>query len=326
MRIPRAASLESVIAAVGVLVAAGGLGCGNADTPKLAAKEIGRDGDSESPTLVLERIRTVAVPRGMQIGGAQLLGDHDLLLWSSSSAKIWLHRGEGIDTLELPDSLLIVKAFLSVDGHLEVIDARSRSINEYDHGSKPVRRSRCSIPLLDIWTAKRSRDGSWSVAGFDSHGRPQLAISRRGACGSWSVVSFDSGAIGSPFTSESGTAVSYRDPKRGIDWLDSTGRRVKAVAPDSAELFRMGLSQHDSASTWVATEAVEIQNATLQVVADVKSDRRKLVLRDSLGRVLKTSEVQAMWSIVDHDTKSQRIVAAHKSDKLELLVYNWRWR
>jgi hypothetical protein len=119
--------------------------------------------------------------------------------------------------------------------------------------------------------------------------------------------------------------MAFRDPSRGIEWLDHLGVTRRADRPDKSELEMIDLVT-DSTAQWVATEVTSLDRGSLQVIVDVRSERRKLVLRDLSGGILRVSEVQGMWTVLDGDTQSHRLAAFHSGDTDELLLYKWRWQ
>lgn len=294
--------------------------------PSGEAESGGRVSAASPPRLILDKTGAIRIPSGFRVAGGRLMPDGSVVLWATNSSSVLRVNGARlVDTTVLPAATRAVSVTLSESGDLEYVDSHRREIATQNIAGRGARKSRCSVPLFDIWTATKEPGGPWYIAGFDSIGKPLIAINTPNDCNSWRFRASDGGAIATISSSLRGTAVAYRDPHRGIEWIDHRGVTRRTLRPDSAELKMLNLAA-DSSAQWIATEATALDSGTLQVIVDLKSERRKLVLRDQRGGVLRVSEIHGMWTVLDGDAQSHRLAAFHRGDTDELLLYKWRWQ
>lgn len=80
----------------------------------------------------------------------------------------------------------------------------------------------------------------------------------------------------------------------------------------------------DSEGDWVALPPISLGSIYLQVIADLRSDRRRFVLFDHTGHFLRSAEFAlplGFWTATDGVLLGVRV-----SDVPEIVEYSWRWR
>lgn len=311
LAIPRCARLFALMLSATSLYACGG--------DQRRSRSTTSSTTQQSPALILEKSYSHRIPEDYAVAGGTLLGDGGVLVWARNvTFLLRFGLGHHVDTVFTQDSISLVFASLSFDDRtIRVIDSRTSSVLAFDAKGGRVE---CSIPVSNIWNATRAANGQWYVSGFDSAGHPKLAISESSRCEHWNTRSLGPGMIGALSASALGVSLAYREPRRGVESLDSLGRVIRIVKPDSGELSTMGLDG-DSSAMWVAQESIDLGRSTLQVFADLKTERRKLVVRDSLGHVLRTTEIAAMWSLLNGIAPKNQLAAFHVAHGTEILLY-----
>lgn len=283
------------------------------------------DIDVSTSKFILEKEHSIRLAPGSLLAGAKIQSDGSVLAWGRNSSYLVRFSPTGsADTVLLPSSMSVESAYMTGAGVYEILDANNRTVSTVRGVERKIMSS-CSIPIVSIWNGTRSLEGRWYVAGFDSLGVPQVAVSQLDFCKSWNIRSFGPGKIGSLSTSSRGVWLAYREPAQGMELLDLDGNMVKEDVPNSSDLSLMRITT-DTSESWVGMQSFFVGAGTLQVVADIKSERRKLILRDKLGRVRRITELNAMWSIVDGDEVNKRLAAVHEADGTEILLYRWRWQ
>lgn len=79
-------------------------------------------------------------------------------------------------------------------------------------------------------------------------------------------------------------------------------------------------------SRWITTGWFDLGEAFLEVLADLGSDRRRLVLYNLDGSLRRETVLSFPFGILDVDIKRRQILAVRRTKSLELVIYSWRWR
>jgi len=77
---------------------------------------------------------------------------------------------------------------------------------------------------------------------------------------------------------------------------------------------------------WVSTGWADLGSAFLQVVADLRSDRRLLFLFNSEGSLMRETVLDFPFGVLDTDIERRLLLAVRRPDGVELAVYSWSWR
>ncbi|MYC87716.1 MAG: hypothetical protein F4X22_05690 [Gemmatimonadales bacterium] len=117
--------------------------------------------------------------------------------------------------------------------------------------------------------------------------------------------------------------VQFRDPPHTIWRIAVNGEVVASMQPDHQPTGGEG---HEPPPNWLALSAPYPGSGVIQVIADVTTDRRLLVIYDAGGDVLSHRLVSAPFGFVATASQASMIVALRTFEDSELSVYSWRWR
>lgn len=101
------------------------------------------------------------------------------------------------------------------------------------------------------------------------------------------------------------------------------GRNTRVLLDPTVGL---GASDRASLASWTAFPPVHLDRGYLQMLADSRSDHRRLVLADENGKVLHESTVDVALGFLDVDTRRRILLAVRNAGAPELVVYRWHWR
>jgi len=76
----------------------------------------------------------------------------------------------------------------------------------------------------------------------------------------------------------------------------------------------------------VSTGVVSASPGFLQVVADLRSERRTLITFDQDGKRIRATEVAVPLGVLASNERTKRILAVRRTDLLEVVVYNYSWK
>jgi hypothetical protein len=76
---------------------------------------------------------------------------------------------------------------------------------------------------------------------------------------------------------------------------------------------------------WVGLATLHLDRGFLQVLADRGGERRAFAVYDSTGVLRRVTLVDAFIGFLDSDPASRRLLALRRTDRVELVVYEWAW-
>ena len=120
--------------------------------------------------------------------------------------------------------------------------------------------------------------------------------------------------------SEKGTVVSAR--RFPFAWslredAESGGAAAGRVPTADAGLYEEG--------AWLGAGVFALDAGFLQVLADLESDRRHLILYDAAGARVRRYEMDVPFGILATAPSSRRLLAVRRTDRVELVTYRWAW-
>jgi hypothetical protein len=99
-----------------------------------------------------------------------------------------------------------------------------------------------------------------------------------------------------------------------------------AIAFDPASQMS-ALARSEVLSGWVSMPIVRFGNARLQILAEMASDRRQLIILDATGHVEHSRVIDVALGILDADSTTHVAIAVRDAGGGEdLIFYRWRWR
>ena len=107
--------------------------------------------------------------------------------------------------------------------------------------------------------------------------------------------------------------------------------QVLAFGPDMTVSFRMNpasrplhFAQNLSVEgRWVALPALEVEDGFLQMLADLTSDHRVLVLYDRNGELVNAVPIEAPIGLAASNVESRTLMAVRRLNRMELVCYGW---
>jgi hypothetical protein len=98
--------------------------------------------------------------------------------------------------------------------------------------------------------------------------------------------------------------------------------RTAVVSGTGVVLREFQMSQGVPLDTdYIALGAIPVPGGFLQTMVDPRSDRRRLVLMDSLGTVLSLTEIETAFGAVASSPNGRFVLALRRTDYIELVTY-----
>lgn len=221
-------------------------------------------------------------------------------------------------------------ALVENNAFLEVIDAGLGQALRFTRDGTLLDRWALHLPF-DLTHAARA-EGGWYVGGVASEGgKEAFAVWWIAADGTASLIyeeQLPAGPFGSRVeqhlsTAGSNALVTRVTPQYATLRIDSVGAVLREYSPFSSPELQQLLSQ-DSTRLWVSLPAVDLGQELLQTIADVRSDRRVLVLFDRSGTVARYSELDVSWGALAARPSDRLLIAARRADRISVVGYSWR--
>ena len=119
--------------------------------------------------------------------------------------------------------------------------------------------------------------------------------------------------------SEKGTLVSSR--RFPFSW--SLGDDAGSGAAVAGRIPAADAGLYEGA--WLGAGVFALDAGFLQVLADLESDRRHLILYDASGARVRRYEMDVAFGILATSPGSRRLLAVRRTDRVELVTYSWTW-
>jgi hypothetical protein len=108
--------------------------------------------------------------------------------------------------------------------------------------------------------------------------------------------------------------------------LDAEGTEQQTFTPPAHTDSTPPGTQGDSMlGQWISLPTLPLDCGFLQTISDLRSDRRRLVLYDDGGNLLRESLIVVPLGFVDVVGEDQRLIAARSTTITELVGYRWKW-
>jgi hypothetical protein len=288
------------------------LACALAALPASAA--------SQAAHLRLTESFSYPIPDTLQVRSITLHGPTDLLAWGPNQ-NIVLHlvggegRVLGAGRLQLP----VGAAF--VDGGYEVVDAQRRSIVSFDVDG--AEREFRPIAVNGALVNAVRTPAAWFV-GVNSSTEGYTLLRVLG----------DSVRVLARLPADPSAGAVLREAQLAPDGdgvlltdvhAPFTTQRISAGGSVLGTL-EPGLPAAASAQAkWVPLPALSLGDGFVQVLADLTSDLRDLVVFDAEGRVLRRTRIEVPLAFVASVPAQHLLVGSRAIDRRELVGYRWEW-
>jgi len=279
--------------------------------------------------LELAEILVGPIPASDHVIGGTFLTADKIAYWTPSTVRVLTERLRFSSTL--CDGLLIAPraVAMSVAGDVEILDksgvvrvlAAGRCSRTTSTGTRRTISSGAMTP------------GGWAWIEHDSAGVPSVGLERAQVPRSLFEVLPIAREPGSQpsavvLSSKAGFAVALTDAPYA--WAAfSNGSVIATGRPPASSLdtTRSDLAGRGAfRPRWVSTGWADLGSAFLQVVADLRSDRRLLFLFNSEGSLMRETVLDFPFGVLDTDIERRLLLAVRRPDGVELAVYSWSWR
>ena len=292
--------------------------CGRAEAP---AAESG-------PRLEMKEAFHLAVPDSFALAGAVVspggvvaawAGDRPYLLYDLAGKRSRL--GEGV--LRRP----LAAAFAREDV-VEVVDAGRGSVVRMDAEGRLLSESPLRLPFA-VEDAARADDG-WYLGGRD--GRRAYRVARwtpGGVAPVHQIVPARGDTLGIAAhlaRGRGGVILTRLQAPFEVSRFRAGGEPEGAFRPVLGTLFGEKLSaESGGADRWVSLGALPLDRGFIQTLADLNSDLRILVLYDGDGGVVRHTVMDVPMGFIASDPERRLLLAARRTDALEVVGYRWSW-
>lgn len=277
--------------------------------------------------LELEELFARTLPAEFELAGASVRDSTSILLWARNQRHLLLQRGDSLWSIASEEITHPVAAALVVgDTIVEVVDVARRTILEVRLDGSLVKERPVGTDLF-VETAVRTESG-WVFGGTSPDGT--YMVVRAGEDLTATVLYTFNAAVGPTYTPVS-TLLSTDGQRIFIAEVEEPFRAL-VVDPDGTVAAwpprtspRADESGIGGAPHWVALPIVALDSDFVQTFADLRSDLRSLNLYDADGTPLREQRIQLPLAVVASIPGSNRLVAARRTNVLEVVVYNWSW-
>ena len=287
------------------------------------------DAQSANPReLLLEEIASLTLPTDFAVRGGALAADGTVLLWSAKA--LWKIAPTRDSTVQIcPDVIVApgLTVFSSVPGRYEFYESTSRQAFRID--------PRRDCQTAPVWSTASPE----SLIGRTSEG--WIEIGQRSST-SWTVRAQnrrigDSTAVISDTTPIRFGKIEDYTSTPATNAVLLTERqfpfRTFRIGPEKAITLALDPAARLAARTraellngWVSLRLVLLDGAFLQIIADPRSDQRRLILLDERGQLIRTSVLDVAMGMLDANREKKVLIAVRNVGHRELVYYRWRWR
>jgi hypothetical protein len=266
---------------------------------------------------------------------------------------------EELSVIQLPDTLVITQGVLSADGTALIWGPHDAWILRHGHG-KPA----CDTPVQNVLGGVVDDSGEWTAL-VATPSPTLVSASADGCIyvpirwdagpiaaaayldGKWLALGpdgriteiFASGWVGQQrvltglaldiLQSASDTLPAWIAPKEGsfvlgmrappFTWVYSDGSDLKLAG--NPLLFDFASGGREMISSGV----VSVGEGFLQVLGDMTSSHRHLLLFNKFGEPLRASEVPIPFGVLASNNDTKSLLALRRTDRLEAVVYRYSW-
>ncbi|MBL8997923.1 MAG: hypothetical protein JNL44_11465 [Gemmatimonadetes bacterium] len=275
----------------------------------------------------LDEVASTALPAAFAVGGVRL-GSSALIVWSDDPliAVVSLADLQRIGVVRLDDPIVHVEE--TSLGDFEVLHATELHLHSRDG---PLRRrlwkadgviAVSGLRIANQWIVLgRERAGELVLIAIDSTGRERRVRSPPVVRSMFELA--DSSLARPVLIGDfDGRVVvtQVQSPHLSV-LLDSHGVVQREWQPPETSVDTIGGAK----VVWVALPMIQLYCGAIQTIADLTSDRRRLVAFDDDGRVLRSVEMEVPLGIAASIPSNGRVFALRRAAGLEVVEYRFRW-
>lgn len=288
-----------------------------------AATGAGRD---TGPRLHLDEVSSRVLPDSFELAGASVSADGGVVLWAANQPYLLVGDGAGERALRSEAvARPVAAALVEGDSLVEVVDAERRALLRLTLAGRVVAERALEFPWR-VESAVRS-GGGWVMAGRDVAGNYRVTrVSPAGARTPLFVL---------PARDYPSTRLAMRLSGAGDSVLAAlvgnpyavavVGGRGRVVSDSVFAVPSLPKPFGRAEPLWMSMAIHPLDRGFIRTLSDLRSDRRALVTYDAAGRVSRRSLVAVPIAVVATVPERRTLLAARRTDRMELVTYRWRW-
>lgn len=274
------------------------------------------------PHLRLQEVSATTVPPAFTLVGVAVSRDGTIAGWSAENTLLLLEANHP-PTLITPLSIVHPVGVTAGMAHVvSFVDSSKRQIVEVgqdgrttstrDLGQLPIALG-AAVAVGDAWyVAGRGRIDSTRYHVFLAS-EPSLEVGRPLVVGSRRLPPYLT-------ASDKALVLAFTDkPYEVVAYDLQTGASREFEHPELPD------SVDGRKAIWRGLPAIPLDSGVVQTFADLTSNKRILVLYAFNGSVVRVTAINAPLGLVDGDPIQHHLVAARRTDRVELVVYEWAW-
>ena len=283
-------------------------------------------GKSDSLLILTERAR-LRLPSSYSVTGGAAGPSATVLLLDNRSDHLLLVRRNAFRAIPLPAGASVTgAAFVDGDSIVELVDARHRSVLRFNLSRERVLGEQFFDTDLAAVESAAFVAGTWFLGGRTV--RSEFRLVEVAADGTTHVVGVPlwNGPTALPTAYVAGhnsdlIVTGLSSPFKAI-LLDPAGDLKRTITPADCLTSQDRLTVRD----WISLPVLPVEPGYLQVLSDLKSDERMLVVYDESGNPIRTTRINVPLGLFAVSQTQHLLYGLIAVGSEELIVYDWRWR
>lgn len=280
--------------------------------------------ESHVPTIRMTEALAVPIPEAFPVSNAWTQGNGEVYLLSSTRPHVIAYRNSRLENLGQHYLLRPIGiAAGRLPGSVAVVDGDRRTIVTMQEG-RIVFEEAWDLPARAEAAVRTS--AAWFIMGRDSlddfvlfkldpdrGGLPIYRVGRRAQKGRTALL---------PHLGKAGANVIVTSPEPPF--------RTVVVSPEGGLLrrFESIAASHFGADSgerqqWVAVATVQIADVYVQTLADLRSDRRELLVFDKDGRFVRRSTIHVPIGLGSTEAEGNFLLGVRRIPMQEVVLYRW---
>ncbi|MDP2858795.1 MAG: hypothetical protein Q8P50_12570 [Bacillota bacterium] len=292
----------------------------------VAANEAPGPAVAQVALLQLAEVATWQPPEGFRLEGVSQSRTGELLVWSRRAAIVLSRHWEQQREVRFPENLSVVSAALVRGGAQAEVEVLAQeplalyrlavdgSIRESTRLRVAGRLARATwSPEGWLLLLERSEEDPATFALVRCLGRDGGELRQIATLEADSYLANAPGLIVLSRISEPYT----------VHVLHEAGGRQRMEPPVDVLDSLMAAQERGTRDGWAALSTIPINDGFMQVISDLTSDLRILVLYDALGRFSRARTLDAPLAFLASDLEEETLIAVRRVNQLELVRYTF---